>query len=501
MPSISYISGAWVSAKIKMIVGIGAIMLVVITAYVIITLRSQADELMGRAWSDAELVATLTERAVTGAMMRGNSQEVGGMLEQISRVPYLLGIRIVDTGGTILRSSNPSETGQRVALSQWPQDGHQPERIWDQQEGTIGILHPIRNQPACYTCHIEDQTTIGFLSVRLSFPSVASRLAQQWKVIILPAMVALIAAGGLIAVYFTLVIGRRIDTLSQAMSRVEAGDLMAAVPEDDRDELGRLGKGFNAMVGRLADAQRQLEDRHADEIRRIGHLASLGKMAAGIAHEINNPLAGMQNCVRTLLKEAREDGQRVQYLTMLQEGLSRIGRTIRQLLDFARQTKPQLTQTDLPPLLRRSLALLEHELAVKEISCFLSTESELLPVLADPHQLEQVFLNILINAVEAMPNGGSLTVTAAVRHRQAGSSVEVSVSDTGIGIPSENLPRIFDPFFTTKEVGKGTGLGLSVSYGIVKAHGGLLDVQSEVGKGSTFTVVLPVVKGEKGYAL
>ncbi len=490
------------SAKIKMIVGIGAIMLVVIAAYVIITLRSQANELMGRARSDAELVATLTERAVTGAMMRGNSREVEGILEQISGVPYLLGIRIVDPGGTILRSSNPSEAGQRVALSQWPQDGHPPERIWDQQgEGIIGILYPIRNQPACYTCHIEDQTTIGFLSVRLSFPSVTSRLAQQWKVIILPAMVALIAAGGLIAVYFTLVIGRRIDSLSQAFSRVEAGDLMAAVPEDDRDELGRLGKGFNAMVGRLADAQRQLEDRHADEIRRIGHLASLGKMAAGIAHEINNPLAGMQNCVRTLLKGAREDGQRVQYLTMLQEGLSRIGRTIRQLLDFARQTKPQLTQTDLPPLLRRSLALLEHELAVKEISCFLSTESEFLPVLADPHQLEQVFLNILINAVEAMQNGGSLTVTAAVRHRQAGSSVEVSVSDTGIGIPSENLPRIFDPFFTTKEVGKGTGLGLSVSYGIVRAHGGLLDVQSEVGKGSTFTVALPVAKGEKGYAL
>lgn len=188
----------------------------------------------------------------------------------------------------------------------------------------------------------------------------------------------------------------------------------------------------------------------------------------------------------------------MQYLTMLQEGLSRIGRTIRQLLDFARETKPQLTRTHFPPLLHRSMALLEHELAAKKISCSLSTESGLPAVLADPHQLEQVFLNILMNAVEAMPSGGSLTVTAGVRHRQAGPWVEVSVADTGVGIPAENLPRIFDPFFTTKEVGKGTGLGLSVSYGIVRAHGGVLDVQSEVGKGSTFTVILPLRREGEG---
>ena len=486
------------SSKVKMILGIGAIMLAVIVAYVIVTARSQANHLLNLTRREAELVAAVTERAIALAMTEGKSQEVQAILEQISKVPQLAGIRIVDSDGTIIRSSSPGETGQVLAQEDRLGEGKVPEPLWNHAEGTIGIFRPILNRPVCHTCHSQDRASIAFLSVRLGLPSAGSQISQQWKVMVLPAVLALVAAGGLIAIYFTLVIGRRIDTLSQAMSRVEVGDLLAKAPEGDRDELGRLGKSFNSMMGRLAEAQRQLEDRHADEVRRAEHLASLGKMAAGIAHEINNPLAGMQNCIRTLLKGVREEAQRVQYLTMLQEGLSRIGRTIRQLLDFARETKPQLTRTHFPPLLHRSMALLEHELAAKKISCSLSTESGLPTVLADPHQLEQVFLNILMNAVEAMPSGGSLTVTAGVRHRQAGPWVEVSVADTGVGIPAENLPRIFDPFFTTKEVGKGTGLGLSVSYGIVRAHGGVLDVQSEVGKGSTFTVILPLRREGEG---
>jgi len=249
------------------------------------------------------------------------------------------------------------------------------------------------------------------------------------------------------------------------------------------------------MVARLDDARRQLEDRHLGAIRRAEHLASLGKMAAGIAHEINNPLAGMQNCVRTLLKGVRDEARRLQYLTMLQEGLSRIGRTVGQLLNFAREAEPQLVRVDLAPLVRRCLALLEHELAARQIAFSVSAEHRLPALLADPHQLEQVFLNLLMNALDAMPGGGRILVSINPWARETGPFVEVHITDTGVGIPPEHLLRIFDPFFTTKDVGKGTGLGLSVSYGIVRAHGGSIEVKSEVGKGSTFTVALPI-KGE-----
>jgi two-component system NtrC family sensor kinase len=203
----------------------------------------------------------------------------------------------------------------------------------------------------------------------------------------------------------------------------------------------------------------------------------------------------MQNCVRTLMKGVKDEAQRRQYLSMLREGLGRIGRTVGQLLNFAREAEPRLARVDLAPLLRRCLALLEHELAARRIACSVAAEHPLPDLLADPHQLEQVFLNLLMNAMDAMPEGGKILVSINPWAREAGPYAEVHITDTGVGIPPEHLPRIFDPFFTTKDVGKGTGLGLSVSYGIVRAHGGFIEVKSEVGKGSTFTVALPI-KGE-----
>jgi signal transduction histidine kinase len=247
------------------------------------------------------------------------------------------------------------------------------------------------------------------------------------------------------------------------------------------------------MVERLADARRQLEDRHAEQIRRAQSLAALGTMAAGIAHEINNPIAGMQNCVRTLLKGNWDKARLAQYLEMLREGLERIGRTVGQLLNFAREAKPQVARVNLRPLLRRCLTLLGHEVAARQIATFLHVDGEVTDILGDPHQLEQVFLNILMNAIEAMPNGGKLDIS--VRERRDPSFVQVAVVDTGPGIPPDVLPQIFDPFFTTKEVGKNTGLGLSVSYGIVRTHGGYIDVESIGGQGTTVRVDLPVNGG------
>jgi len=311
--------------------------------------------------------------------------------------------------------------------------------------------------------------------------------------VIVAAVVSLLAVGGLIALLFSLVLGRRLDALSETMSRVEGGDLSVRVEEASGDELGRLGKSFNTMVERLAEARRQLEDRHSEQIRRAQSLAALGTMAAGSAHEINNPIAGMQNCVRALLRGNWDKARLTQYLELLREGLERIGRTVGQLLNFAREAKPQVARVSLRPLLQRCLTLLEHELTNRGIATSLRLDGEVNDILGDPHQLEQVFLNVLMNAIEAMNNGGRLDI--AIRERRDPRFVQVAVTDSGAGIPPEHMPRIFDPFFTTKEVGKNTGLGLSVSYGIVRTHGGYIDVESTVGVGTTVRVDLPVNGG------
>ena len=480
------------SLRLKMILGIGAILLLVITAYAIVAWTGQARHQWEMAEHEANLIAAVADRALTRGMERGETEAVRAILERIGEHPNLAKVRIVDAEGKILRSSAPGEVGTSLPSGERPVDRTIPKRSWNLQVWNVSVFRPVPNAPKCLNCHPGNQTTLGFINVVASFPPVRSDVAQQWTFLILAAVLSLLAAGGLIAAFFSFTVGRRIEVLSRTMRRVEAGDLGARVVVDGGDELARLGESFNTMVERLADARRQLEDRHLGAIRRAEHLASLGKMAAGIAHEINNPLAGMQNCVRTLLKGPKDEGQRVEYLTMVRDGLGRIGRTVGQLLNFAREGKPQMTLTQLPSLLRRCLALLEHELTARRITFFIGPEYEHPAILADPHQLEQVFLNLLMNAMEAMPNGGRITISTSLREREGHPFVEIQIADTGVGVPPEHLVRIFDPFFTTKDVGKGTGLGLSVSYGIVRAHGGSIEVRSEVGRGSTFTVALPV---------
>jgi signal transduction histidine kinase len=481
------------SLRLKMILGIGAILLAAIGTFAFIALRHQEQYQRDLARHQAELIAAVAERSLARAMGLGETAVVQSILARIGEHERLAGIRIVDAAGRVLRSSQPEEIGRRLAQAAHMDPGRTPGPTWDLERQTVGVFRPIFTAPSCAGCHPQGQQILGFLNVLVSFPPLESDNSTHWTMTIVAAVAALLAVGVLIAVFFSLLLGRRLNLFSATMRRVEAGEFSARVDDASPDELGRLARSFNAMLERLAEARRQLEDRHAEQIRRAQNLAALGTMAAGIAHEINNPIAGMQNCVRTLLKGNWDTARLAQYLEMLREGLERIGRTVGQLLNFAREAKPQVARVNLRPLLRRCLALLGHELTARKITTFLHVEGEVSDILGDPHQLEQVFLNVIMNAIEAMPNGGKLDI--AVRERQEPHCVQVSVVDTGCGILPDVLPRIFDPFFTTKEVGKNTGLGLSVSYGIVRTHGGYIDVESIGRQGTTVRVDLPVNGG------
>ena len=239
----------------------------------------------------------------------------------------------------------------------------------------------------------------------------------------------------------------------------------------------------------LKDTQEQLV--HSEK------LASIGTLAAGVAHEINNPLDGIQNCIRSILQEPDDKKKAGHYLGLIQEGLNRIENIVRKLLDFARPSKLKMENIQANDLLGNSLELVAHRFNNPGIKLNKDFAGNLPLCRGDSHYLQQVFLNIILNALDAMPAGGALTVKTSLAQNAPGVSlpntrIEVAVSDTGCGIPQENLSKIFDPFFTTKGVGEGTGLGLAVCTGIIKEHRGEIKVKSAVGKGSTFTVLLPV---------
>lgn len=221
-------------------------------------------------------------------------------------------------------------------------------------------------------------------------------------------------------------------------------------------------------------------------------LASIGQLAAGVAHELNNPISVMLGFSQAILRKLPEDDPlRKPLATIEREGLRCKG-IIQNLLDFARRSKPSLQPTNVNEVLEAACALIEHQISLDNVVVTKGYDPHLPQVLADANQLQQVFVNIIINARDAMPQGGTLRLIT----RSLGDEVHIIFSDTGIGIPPENIKRIFDPFFTTKEVGQGTGLGLSVSYGIVEQHGGTIEVKSEVGVGTTFIVKLPVMQGK-----
>ena len=216
-------------------------------------------------------------------------------------------------------------------------------------------------------------------------------------------------------------------------------------------------------------------------------LASVGKLAAGVAHEINNPLGGILNCLYNLRKGTLSAEREEEYLFSMEDGLRRVQKIVRQLLEFSQQHEPELSPTGLNEVIERVLVLTNHAFTAHHIRLDKHLHPDLPPLMVDRHMLEQVFMNLILNAVQAIRGGGVITIQTYV----SGERCAIQIQDTGSGIPTSVLPRIFDPFFTTKGTGEGTGLGLSVSLGIVERHGGTIQVESEVGKGSSFTVWLP----------
>jgi two-component system NtrC family sensor kinase len=297
--------------------------------------------------------------------------------------------------------------------------------------------------------------------------------------LILIALVPGILAG-VIAVPIAHVITRPIVELVEANRRLARGDMTVRVQTHGSGELAMLGRSFNTMVETLARTQQELLHKE--------RLASMGQLAAGVAHEINNPLGTILLFSEAMYKETPETTPRRDDLEMIVNEATRCKNIVADLLNFARQQEVLTQETDVHALLEQVIEEVHHQPSFENVHIVRQFSLDLPTIHADAAQLQQVFINLLDNGAKAMEEGGTLTLST---RPVGGDWVEIEISDTGCGIPEENLGKLFTPFFTTRPPGKGTGLGLSIVYGIVKMHRGHITVQSQVGKGTTFTVMLP----------
>lgn len=380
----------------------------------------------------------------------------------------------------------------------------------------LAILTPILNEPACSTadCHAHAAETrvLGILDLSLDLGNVDAqtrKLAAKYAVI---TFLIVLGIGLFLAFFIHRLVGVPIRKLIRGTRAVGAMDLGWHLDVTDETELGELAGSFQSMQVNLQKVRAErdrifdnLEHQVAERSRELeatqekliqsDRLASLGQLSASVAHEVNNPLSAVLNLSIFLQRILQEDGippdrldQFRRHLGQIADETERAGRIVKDLLSFSRRSVPERAPADLNEIIERTAALVHHRAELSGVAL----EFELLPdlplVSCDRSQIEQVLLNLVLNAIEAMSDGGRITIRTGTE--DATRTAVLQVQDDGPGIPRENVRRVFDPFFSTKEGEKGAGLGLSVAYGIVEAHGGRLNVHSEVGRGTTFTVRL-----------
>jgi two-component system, NtrC family, sensor kinase len=503
-----------------------------IAIFVRLGLRAQERQLEDVVGRFVALLSDSIVRSTRDSMLSDSRPAVYATMQAIGRGAGIEKVRLFNKEGLVTYSTKPEEIGRVVdkraescyachAAGRPLEALSLPSRtrIYNAPDGhrVLAMVTPIHNEPACSNagCHVHPprKTVLGVVDVNISLAEVDSSLAAFQRDVLLGALagVLLLAAG--ISYTAARLVVRPLGELGRATQRIAEGDLSGRIALRGDDEVALLAESFNAMTDSLLAARREIEglmhgleqkvEERTAELRAAqsqlvqgAKMASLGRMAASIAHEINNPLAGILTFARLIIRtldegELSSSGRELvlKNLRLVERETQRCTTIVRNLLDFARQRPLELKDVQLEEVVEEALTLIANPIALKGIVLekrFAPTP----PVKADFGQIRQALVNVLLNACDAMSPGGHLTVETLA---QGAAAVELRVTDKGRGISPEHLAHVFDPFFTTKE--KGTGLGLSVVYGIVERHAGTLQVESELGQGTTVSIVLPSAGG------
>ncbi len=480
------------SLRTKIILSVSAILAVIIGTGTWINIGYQRGQMETALEDNILIISNTIEKSLANAMLDGKSREVQQILEAVGTYHNIRDVRIFSPNGVILKASKRRQIGRKVdaATEAWFRDGRFKRPIKRRDEGIFTVLFPIENTEQCIHCHGTKAKLNGVLSVDVSMAQTQEKVGELSKTMVLWALGITATLAVFLSLFLTRYVTTPIQQLIATMERAERG-LEARAQVRSSDDIGRLGEAFNSLLSKLERTRRRVERYHYEQMKRADRLASIGEMAAGIAHEIKNPLAGIAGVMQVLRKDLPAgDPQRAVMDEVLSQ-VERMDKAVRNLLSFARPPEPRMTVVDVNELIAKLLDFLSPQFAKSGVTADRRLAADLSRLVLDPDLLQQALLNIVLNAVKAMPHGGTLTVETRGEPPAGGAAgaVTIIVTDTGEGITPENLNRIFSPFFTTRQ--QGTGLGLSITQRIVEQHNGEISVRSEAGKGATFTIRLP----------
>ncbi len=480
------------SLKAKIIIAVSAILAVTIGLGTWINIRYQRAHLEEALEDNVLVISNTIERSLANAMLDGKSKEVQHILEAVGGYHNIQEVKIFSTHGVILKSSKRWMIGRKVdaATQKWFLADEFMKPINRRSEGIFSVLFPIRNDERCFPCHGSREKLNGVLAVDVSMAQTQETVRELSKTLFIWALGVTATLAVSLSLFLTHLVSNPIHELIATMERAERG-LEARVEVKSQDDIGKLGEAFNSLLTKLESARRRVERYHYEQMKRADRLASIGEMAAGIAHEIKNPLAGIAGVIQVLKKDHAIDDQKRAVLEEVLSQVERMDKAVRNLLSFARPTEPKMTLVDVNELIGKLLNFLEPQFTKNAIMTERKPATGLPWLTLDPGLIQQAFINIALNAIQAMPDGGSFTVeTKAIKPGADGpGSVEIIFTDTGKGISEDNLRRIFSPFFTTRQ--QGTGLGLSITQRIIEQHGGDLNVTSTPGSGASFIITFP----------
>jgi two-component system NtrC family sensor kinase len=482
------------------------------------------------ALADAVRINSVIKRNTSYYMLRNQRDGLYHIIGDLAHESGMIRIRIIDDQGRISFSSDPSEANKVVDQSLTVHDsipvGTRPYRFSSSAqrvrtynlpggERALGVVGPIENSSACSSaeCHAHpaEVATLGVLDTDISLSTTDKSVAESTRQVLLYTILAVLGVALLSAAFVRQMLHDPLTALKEGTHRVGSGDLGYQIQTRTHGEIADLATSFNVMSCQLNQAQKEinawtrtLEQRVDEKTRqlsgayeemlRVERMASIGKLAAVVAHEINNPLAGILTYSKLLKKRLGRaievDSENIGMLDLMESESRRCGEIVRNLMTFGRPTSMNCEPADLNTILDRCYRLVQHHLELKSIELHLKLAPDLPHVRCDAGQIEQVVLALVMNAIDAMSSGGNLTLAA--RKTADPNEVQIEVRDDGVGMPPEILANMFEPFFTTKERGRGLGLGLAISRNIVERHQGKIEVSSEPGRGTIFQITLPI---------
>jgi two-component system NtrC family sensor kinase len=516
----------------RLIIGIAIIVLAGMAFFTTFLVDWQADKYLASAKGSAVNISDLISRSTRYSMLLNRREDIYQIIKTIGREPRIEGIRIYNKKGAVSFSTQESEVGSYVdmtaeACNGCHGSGKPPAargdsiltRIFNSPKGyrVIGVITPIRNEESCSSvkCHAHEasQTVLGILDVMIPLKEVDENIALFKRTQIFGSILLVLILSGFVTLYIRKVVHTPVRKLAIGTDEIVKGNLDHRIDIHSTDEIGGLATSFNQMTQELKRARKELTNwnttlekkvaEKTEELRlaqdhmvQMEKMVSLGTLAATVAHELNNPLEGILTYAKLIRKKmelgglsSEDTAEIMSELSMIADETARCGNIVKSLLLFSREKIGEFKENDLRALVDRSLKLIDHHLKMHAIRVVSNFEDRPLLIVCDAHQIEEALLALEINAVEAMPAGGTLSID--VGEMPGRNAAQIEVSDTGTGIPDYAMPHVFEPFYTTKRDGKGTGLGLSIVYGIIERHGGSISVESKINAGTTFTITLP----------